>query len=153
MATKFKIKYSTAINDRMVYCPMDVSADSHLLKDRLRFWSAVLRMRRTPPTYSLDMVKAEYPGFDHTSEWGGYEVDYVDDACMTWSWEPGDPLSLMHPWYDYGRMPGRIGWAILARHWRSRCIAFYWHQLTAKNMAPGGKMAKRDRAAFEAEWV
>ena len=42
-------------------------------------------------------------------------------------------------------------WRVLRAHWRARWIALYWHGLTAKLMAPGGRAAKRDREAFEAE--
>ena len=34
---------------------------------------------------------------------------------------------------------------------RTRAIALYWLELTAKLMAPGGRTAKRDRDAFEAD--
>ena len=42
-------------------------------------------------------------------------------------------------------------WASLRAYWRARWIGVYWHALTEKHMAPGGKMAKRDRAAYEAD--
>ena len=45
----------------------------------------------------------------------------------------------------------RFGWGELRALWRARCVAVYWHGLTAALMAPGGRAAKRDRAAFEAE--
>ena len=42
-------------------------------------------------------------------------------------------------------------WKRLRTYWRARWIAVYWHQLLAKEMAPGGKLCKRDRATYEAE--
>ena len=42
-------------------------------------------------------------------------------------------------------------WKALRVYWRARWIAVYWHALTSRHMAPGGKMAKRDRAAYEAD--
>ena len=42
-------------------------------------------------------------------------------------------------------------WPRLRSYWRARWIGVYWHALTEKYMAPGGKMAKRDRAAYEAD--
>lgn len=44
-------------------------------------------------------------------------------------------------------------WRRLRAHWRARWIAVFWYSLTAKHMRPGGKMAKRDREAYEAELV
>lgn len=36
------------------------------------YWDEVLRMRRTPPTYSLDMVMEKYPDFDPNTPEGAY---------------------------------------------------------------------------------
>jgi hypothetical protein len=44
-------------------------------------------------------------------------------------------------------------WANLRKWLFARAIALYWHGLTARLYAPGGVGAKRDRAAFEADFV
>ena len=46
----------------------------------------------------------------------------------------------------------RLRWKALRTYWRARWIGVYWHALTAKEMAPGGKAEKRDRATYEADW-
>ena len=45
----------------------------------------------------------------------------------------------------------RARWAAIRVCWRARWIGVYWHALTAKHMAMGGKAEKRDRAAYEAD--
>lgn len=45
----------------------------------------------------------------------------------------------------------RARWKSLHAYWRARHIAVYWHALLTKHMAPGGRIAKRDRAAFEVD--
>ena len=49
------------------------------------------------------------------------------------------------------RRRAQLLWGDLRAHWRARWIALYWFELTASQMAPGGRAAERDRAAFEAE--
>ena len=45
----------------------------------------------------------------------------------------------------------RLRWEAIRLYWRARWIGVYWHQLTAKHMASGGKAQKRDRATYEDE--
>ena len=49
------------------------------------------------------------------------------------------------------RMAHGPPWAIVRKFVRTRRIAFYWSELRAKEMKPGGELYKADHAAFEAE--
>lgn len=107
-------------------------------------WSEVLLMRRKPPTYSLDMLMARYPGFDPTDWWGGL----VDDD--------GAPAGFVHPWYDYGRMPGHVGWWMLKRNRRFRAVVRMslglriWHdEVFQKRWVPGGVYEREASARFQ----
>jgi len=57
--------------------------------------------------------------------------------------EDGAPWGL-HPFYDYGPMPGYVGWFLLRRAVRAKFAMFYWMEITARNL---GRPEARDGLA------
>jgi len=51
------------------------------------------------------------------------------------------------------KLRGAFGWKRVRAYWRARWLAVFWHSLLAKHMAPGGRIAKRDRETYESDMV
>ena len=49
-------------------------------------------------------------------------------------------------------LKARARWKALRAYWRARWFVVWWHALTAKEMAHGGKAEKRNRASYEADF-
>ena len=50
-----------------------------------------------------------------------------------------------------GYIQGGWHWKKLRSYWRARWICVFWLSLLSRHMAPGGKLNKRDREAYEAD--
>jgi len=51
------------------------------------------------------------------------------------------------------KLRGAFGWKRVRAYWRARWLAVFWHSLLVKHMAPGGRIAKRDRETYESDMV
>ena len=94
-----------------------------------------------PGARRIDEIKCHKPVGDATAHFNAFHARL----------EEATPDDLRRVVFKYCvNVRARQCWKLLRTYWRARLIGVYWHALTAKHMAPGGKMAKRDRAAYEA---
>ena len=90
----------------------------------------------------VNLIQCHPPAGDAAAHFGAFS-DLLDQAA------PHDLRLAVLSYAAYLNRPR--GWKALRAYWRARWIGVYWHTLTSKHMAPGGKMARRDRAAYEAD--